>query len=1053
MPSKIHVPIPVQQTKETPIASDKKTPNTSEKKKQLKLGSFFAKNTNVERKTPTREKEIVLIDVSDEDEVKVINNISTVNVKEKNRKGEKTQCNMFTDSGSGLNLNVIEDQSQTDGSSNEPKKEGRNLLLSIDAEYSNSSFSDSKTTDTDKPENEPDDEVPKPIDVDKDDSSENQKVQEKYSSFNEGNDHEENSGNKDSLPDQKNSQLESEFDEKRETKVNDLATEAAENNQYCLNLNQQCESKLKELVELGREEKMDQDLENLEDLLKDMPCCSGEDGSFPDTLLPYLACIVQGSNLPLSILSSRACKFLCTVVPKLSQSSIENKIKVLANRKAYLGNSTKLEDNSPDMMWRWEVIGYDLFPQNNSLIQRVKKRKAYRGKMRIWYNAVHRIKKAINKFLKARDEDIELKSSVILQVKEEEKKLRKLEEEKEKSSQRAQAKNLERIEKENLLKERQRLKEATQKDREAEKQQAKKLKEEEKEQTRLLKEKEKELAKKLKEEQLEKERKTKETKILKNKQRMLSFFSKPAKASSASSTIPSADPKALHPNNKPSTTSSPNFDSVAFRSKINSSTSNFPQPLFSTLSTIARKSRRKRTKSVEVTIESTGTVSPTQLQPCIELRVISVPNKYKFLKFFEDHRPPYCGTWCKKSSVISGKCPFEKDTKFLDYEYDSEAEWEEEEPGEDLEEEEQIDDADDDMEQLEAEEGGTIHDTRTYNFEDGWMVSDDNIDYSDEEDTAKAVLRREKNTKKDFTSTSLLIVPPLQGGLPPLSTYNTEAIVEGNGKNAIKEAKQIFQDLKCEILLRETEEVPSLISLDLFPPYVEAQTNKIDNISKTGDIKNNSSSNVKKTSLTTNELKLFARFIHNNELNSRDKLLEELLLKFQECKLQVPTRATAYRTLIAKAEKKKVSTCSGVVIFWEVKKETLQELGLSDLLHTKPANLIAAEKKAEEKAKRKAELEKKAEAKRIEMEEKAKRKAELERKAEAKRTEMEKKAAVKRKAEKDAAIDRLIKKCNNSSSKTETTPSSAEKKRKDPEISKASTSLFGAYFKKKKTSG
>jgi len=76
------------------------------------------------------------------------------------------------------------------------------------------------------------------------------------------------------------------------------------------------------------------------------------------------------------------------------------------------------------------------------------------------------------------------------------------------------------------------------------------------------------------------------------------------------------------------------------------------------------------------------------------------------------------------------------------------------------------------------------------------------------------------------------------------------------------------------------------------------------------------------------------------------------------------------------------------------------------------------------------------------MEEKAKRKAELERKA-----------AVKRKAEKDAAIDRLIKKCNNSNSKTETTPSSAEKKRKDPEISKASTSLFGAYFKKKKTSG
>lgn len=174
-----------------------------------------------------------------------------------------------------------------------------------------------------------------------------------------------------------------------------------------------------------------------------------------------------------------------------------------------------------------------------------------------------------------------------------------------------------------------------------------------------------------------KEQKQKEEKILKNKKRLLSFFHKPAKSpiTSKSSSIQS---------NSIKTCDSSDFDSAAFRSKINSCSC--IQPLFPTLSSKARKSRQRKTKSVEVTIESTCSVSPSQIQPCIELEIISVPNKYKYLKFFEDYRPAYCGTWCKTSKLITGKHPFQKDTSFLDYDYDSEAEWEEEEPGEDLEE-------------------------------------------------------------------------------------------------------------------------------------------------------------------------------------------------------------------------------------------------------------------------------------------------------------------------------------------------------------------------------
>ena len=59
------------------------------------------------------------------------------------------------------------------------------------------------------------------------------------------------------------------------------------------------------------------------------------------------------------------------------------------------------------------------------------------------------------------------------------------------------------------------------------------------------------------------------------------------------------------------------------------------------------------------------------------------------------------GTWSKISSVISGRKPFAQDADLLDYEYDSEAEWEEDEPGEELKSD---DDLDDDEELMEVDD-------------------------------------------------------------------------------------------------------------------------------------------------------------------------------------------------------------------------------------------------------------------------------------------------------------------------------------------------------------
>ncbi|XP_032739490.1 chromatin assembly factor 1 subunit A isoform X2 [Lontra canadensis] len=68
--------------------------------------------------------------------------------------------------------------------------------------------------------------------------------------------------------------------------------------------------------------------------------------------------------------------------------------------------------------------------------------------------------------------------------------------------------------------------------------------------------------------------------------------------------------------------------------------------------------------------------------------------RMKLLQFSENHRPAYWGTWNKTTAVIHPRDPWAQDRKFLDYEVDSDEEWEEEEPGESLSHSEGDDDDD-----------------------------------------------------------------------------------------------------------------------------------------------------------------------------------------------------------------------------------------------------------------------------------------------------------------------------------------------------------------------
>ncbi|KAJ3208106.1 hypothetical protein HDU82_002958 [Entophlyctis luteolus] len=58
--------------------------------------------------------------------------------------------------------------------------------------------------------------------------------------------------------------------------------------------------------------------------------------------------------------------------------------------------------------------------------------------------------------------------------------------------------------------------------------------------------------------------------------------------------------------------------------------------------------------------------------------------KWRLLQFAEDFRPPYFGTWTKHSERVGPRRPWAMDSSLVDYSCDSEAEWEEDEIGEEL---------------------------------------------------------------------------------------------------------------------------------------------------------------------------------------------------------------------------------------------------------------------------------------------------------------------------------------------------------------------------------
>ncbi|EED96522.1 predicted protein [Thalassiosira pseudonana CCMP1335] len=642
----------------------------------------------------------------------------------------------------------------------------------------------------------------------------------------------------------------------------------------------------------------------------------GENGEFPDALLPRLLVVVQGSSLPLSTLSKNALDELnefATSTRSLTVESISSKIKLLAQRKSFLGGNPPAQYAKPTPIskldcfenveecyfWRWELETIDLLPPKDA--SKVKRGRAVRRKLQNHHKAVFRLLSSIDdatKWLENNGASAVPSASVpvLAKVSDMEEKVLKFEREFEKARLLKEAKSKKQQGKSSELAEKQKEKERLAE----EKANEKKRKDEEKALAKAEAAKEREDAKRnkalAKAEAARKEQQELEEKETKRKARMMSFFSSGNAMKKQKSENSPAKASAI------ATHSAASFDSDAFRLMIGSQEQHASKP-FAKLSQKSRASRQRKTKNVNVSVFVTVlSDNPFAPQPYDEERIISVPNKYKFLGFHEDVRPPYHGTWSKpRSTLVTGRNPLGQDTQFLDYEVDSEAEWEEadDEPGEDCDE-----DAGDEEDETPNEEDN-----------DGWLAEDDDLGIEDEDQETREMRKKKLLSEAMLSSAKACVIAPLFGGLPVDTSKNDiDSAIEGfNPQDA---TNILASHVGCVFTPNVT------LCLDAFPP-----TATVDTQAKKDATQGEKGSSQK---MTMEASKTMAQFVHNCTTKSKETLVTELLIAHPSI---TNSRAQTMRELSVIAEKRRVPNGGGVV--WEVKKTHLDTLGLkeSDLKH------------------------------------------------------------------------------------------------------------------------
>jgi len=642
---------------------------------------------------------------------------------------------------------------------------------------------------------------------------------------------------------------------------------------------------------------------------------------FPDFVVANMILLIEGSTLPISKLTEKVSKMLSTCHSKEWDSDIvSGKIKLLSQRKPYMEQTTKdkstvdvFEDDSNTRIWRWEILTVDIFP--SEVLSNVKKARTARKKIASHWTATSRLIKALSTVEKAiSDPEKSPKyDKELAKVSQCEEKVLKFEREAEKKRMAEQAKKRKQEEQEMKKREKELQAERKQQEAEKKKQEAEiKKQEAAKARDEAKRKREAEKVEKAEAKKAEEEKKVKN--LNKQKSCLMSFFAGPPKKKSRKSSEGSAGDskaKAAPTPSKGNNTDSEGFNVEEFRSMINGGYKSSKRQSVAP----ATNNRKRRTGKIGLTVYMTVQTEDGfgfDAQPFAEQRKVMVSNRYRFLSFHEDCRPAYHGTWSKTSSTVTGRTPFGKDTKYLDYDYDSEAEWEEgdDEIGEDIEDEEKCKDDDDD-------EG----DARIYDYEDGFCVADDRyLDSEDDVDDETKALHKKKLQKGDNEAalgSTVSIVAPAIGGLPAVDVDKSKVVVEGY---------EVEEGLNQLSIHKGIELCSPNLCLDAFPPPL-VDENQVEN---SAPAKSSGETNAQKDEYTVDEMRLMATYIHHCELNSKEKIIEELRTKHPNV---FTNRAKAMRKLDSIAVKQRFNHSTGV--YWEVKRAVLEQLDLKEVLGKK----------------------------------------------------------------------------------------------------------------------
>lgn len=214
---------------------------------------------------------------------------------------------------------------------------------------------------------------------------------------------------------------------------------------------------------------------------------------------------------------------------------------------------------------------------------------------------------------------------------------------------------------------------------------------------------------------------------------------------------------------------------------------------------------------------------------------------------------------------------------------------------------------------------------KMYDFEDGFCVADDrlldNEEDADEDTRAlykKKILNRERELH--MHSNRIRIIAPGFGGVP-LHLIERHILstnyVEGFDTEDVADVLSSYKGIQLS---------NSNFCVDAFP-----QLHMNEDIRS----ESNANGNANKNDYSVEAMVALARFSHHSTYSSKDKLIEDLRTSYP---ILFSNRAKAIRKLDAISIKKKHPKFAGV--YWEVKREILNELGLTDIMEKKVEDII-----------------------------------------------------------------------------------------------------------------